>query len=214
MLEMWGRKNAYNVQKVTWTLAELGLEYLHHDVGSGEGDLDNKDFLSLNPHARIPVLKDKGVVIWESNSITRYLAATYSPGVLLAEDALQRSRAERWMDWELSKLQPDFIDLFWGYFRTPPTTRDERFIDQAQQRCAQHFDQLDRQLQSQDYLAGATFTVADIACAVCLYRYFNMGQEVQQPEHVMQWYQRLSSRQAFADTIMLPFEELRGRLDF
>ena len=214
MLELWGRKNAYNVQKVTWMLAELGLEYVHHDVGSTAGDLDSVEFLALNPHARIPVLKDKDAIIWESNTIVRYLAASYAAGTLWSEDARQRSCAERWMDWELCKLQPDFIDLFWGYYRTPPDSRNHQTIAAAQQRCAQHFEQLDRLLESQPYLAGESFTMGDIPCAVGLYRYFNMGYEVDRPEHVLLWYQRLSQRSAFASTIMTVFDELEGRIDY
>lgn len=214
MLELWGRKNAYNVQKVTWMLAELGLEYVHHDVGSTAGDLDSVEFLALNPHARIPVLKDKDAIIWESNTIVRYLAASYAAGTLWSEDARQRSCAERWMDWELCKLQPDFIDLFWGYYRTPPDSRNHQTIAAAQLRCAQHFEQLDRLLESQPYLAGESFTMGDIPCAVGLYRYFNMGYEVDRPEHVLLWYQRLSQRSAFASTIMTVFDELEGRIDY
>ena len=75
MIELWGRKNSYNVQKVLWTLAELNLEYSHHDVGSSEGELETAQFLAMNPHARIPVLVDNGSIIWESNSIVRYLSA-------------------------------------------------------------------------------------------------------------------------------------------
>lgn len=214
MLELWGRKNAYNVQKVIWTLAELKLDYVHHDVGSKVGDLDSEEFLALNPHARIPVLRDKGSIIWESNSIVRYLAASYAAGTLWPEDALERSRADRWMDWELCKLQPDFIALFWGYYRTSPAVRNHQAITAAQQRCAQHFEQLERQLASRPYLAGDSFTMGDIPCAVCLYRYFNMGLEVDQPEHVLLWYQRLSRRNAFVNTVMTPFDELQGRLDY
>jgi len=214
MLELWGRKNAYNVQKVVWILAELKLEYVHHDVGSTAGDLDSEEFLALNPHARIPVLRDKDAIIWESNTIVRYLAASYAAGTLWSEDALQRSRAERWMDWELCNLHPDFIDLFWGYYRTPPESRNHQAIATAQQRCAQHFAQLDRQLESRPYLAGESFTMGDIPCAVCLYRYFHMGLGVDRPEHVLLWYERLSQRDAFANTIMTPFDELKGRLDY
>jgi len=214
MLELWGRKNAYNVQKVVWILAELKLEYVHHDVGSTAGDLDSVEFLALNPHARIPVLRDRDAIIWESNSIVRYLAASYATGSLWSEEALERSCAERWMDWELCKLQPDFIDLFWGYYRTLPQSRDRQAIATAQQRCAQHFEQLDRQLESQPYLAGESFTMGDIPCAVCLYRYFHMGLDVDRPEHVLLWYERLSLRSAFANTIMTPFDELKGRLDY
>jgi glutathione S-transferase len=214
MLELWGRKNAYNVQKVVWMLAELKLEYVHHDVGSTAGDLDSEGFLALNPHARIPVLRDKDAIIWESNTIVRYLAASYAAGTLWSEDALERSCAERWMDWELCKLQPDFIDLFWGYYRTPPESRNQQAIAMAQQRCARHFELLDRHLESRLFLTGDTFTMGDIPCAVCLYRYFHMGPDVDRPEHVLLWYERLSQRNAFADTIMIPFDELKGRLDF
>ena len=114
MLELWGRNNAYNVQKVTWMLAELNLDYRHHDVGSGAGDLDQPEFVQLNPHRRIPVLVDGERVLWESNSILRYLATRYRPGELLPQDPWPRSLVERWMDWELGRLQVDFIDLFWG----------------------------------------------------------------------------------------------------
>ena len=134
MIELWGRKNAYNVQKVSWTLAELGFDYSHRDVGSHPGDLESPEFLNLNPHARIPVLVDNGEVVWESNSIVRYLAARYCRGELWPETPLARSRAERWMDWELSKLQEGFIALFWGYYRRPAVERDRPAIEAARER--------------------------------------------------------------------------------
>ena len=214
MIELWGRKNAYNVQKALWMLAELDLGFEHHEIGSQPGDLETAEFLRLNPHARIPVLVDDDKVIWESNSIVRYLGAKYSAGDIWPQDPFERSKAERWMDWELAKLQEDFISLFWGYYRTPETARNEVEIEQARQRCAQHFQQLELQLEGQDFLAGDRLTVADIPCAVCLYRYFNMGLDVERPPRVESWYRRLAEREAYRLTVMQPFEELRGRTDF
>lgn len=214
MIEVWGRRNAYNVQKVLWTLAELQLEYVHHELGSLPGELDTPEFLALNPHARIPVLREDEAIVWESNSIIRYLGARYSYDQLWPQDPFQRSRAERWMDWELTKLQPDFIALFWGYYRTPPQARDQDRIGTAMMNCAAHFRQLDRQLEQQAFLAGDSFTMADIPCAVSLYRYFEMGLDVEQPVHVMQWYRRLVQRSAFKATVMQPFDELKGRIEF
>lgn len=214
MIELWGRKNAYNVQKALWTLEELNLEYTHHDVGSTPGDLETPEFLALNPHARIPVIRDNDAIVWESNSIVRYLAANYGAGSLWSKQALERSYAERWMDWELSKLQVDFIALFWSYYRTPAETRNGDTISAAQQRCGEHFRQLDRQLEQRPFLAGEAFSMGDIPCAVCLYRYFNMGIEVEQPQYVMQWYQRLAQRDAFEHTVMVAFDELKGRTRF
>ena len=214
MIELWGRKNAYNVQKALWMLAELGLDYRHRDIGSQPGDLETTEFLQLNPHARIPVLVDQGAVVWESNTILRYLGAKYSAGKLWPRDPFERSQAERWMDWELTRLQEDFIDLFWGYYRTPESSRNQTAIDHALRRCAENMRQLDRQLSDRDYIAGERLTVGDIPCAVCLYRYFNMGLDVERPVQVEAWYQRLAGREAYRSAVMQPFDELYGRTDF
>lgn len=75
-LELWGRSSAFNVQKVLWLLDELGLAFRHTDAGGAAGGLDTPAFRALNPHGRVPVLRDGGTVVWESHSILRYLAAT------------------------------------------------------------------------------------------------------------------------------------------
>lgn len=214
MLELWGRANAYNVQKALWLLYELELEFEQHAVGSEPGELDSAAFRALNPHGRIPVLRDGDAVIWESNTILRYLASRYGDAALAAPDALARSQVERWMDWELSKLQPDFIDLFWSYYRTPADSRDARRIDAARLRCARHLRKLDTWLEARDYLAGGDLTPADVACGVCLYRYFEMGLVVEQPPALMRWYRRLAARPAYRHTVMREFDELAGRQDF
>lgn len=214
MLELWGRSNAYNVQKVLWMLAELKLDYRHYEVGGNAGELETDDFLALNTHARIPTIRDTGNVVWESNTILRYLAASYGGAALWPQEPLSRSLAERWMDWELCKLQPDFIDLFWGFYRTPAAARDARAIEAAARRCAAHFELLDRHLQSQPYLAGDDFSLGDISCAVCLYRYFEMGFAVPRPRYLMQWYRRLCRRDAYRKVVMTAFSELEGRLEF
>ena len=214
MLELWGRANAYNVMKPLWLLAELGLEYRHYDVGSQPGDLETPEFLALNPQARVPVLRDGDAVIWESNSVLRYLANRFEACDLYPQDALKRSQVERWMDWELASLQPAFIDLFWGFYRKPPAARDAEAIDSARLASQRCFQAMDRQLQSASWLGGDDFSLADIACGVCLYRYFNMGFDVERPAQVLRWYEQLSQRPGFQSSIMQPFGELEGRTDF
>jgi glutathione S-transferase len=214
MLELWGRANAYNVQKTLWLLAELGLEFRHHDVGSNSGDLDTPEFIALNPHARVPVLIHGEAIVWESNTILRYLAASHAASALYPEDALARSQVERWMDWELATLEPAFFSLFWGFYRTPPASRNQPEIDAAGQRCRLLFELLDRHLADRRYLAGESFSLADIACGVYLYRYFEMGYAVDEPAQVMRWYRLLSQRSAFQNTIALAFDELEGRLEY
>ncbi len=214
MIELWGRKNSSNVLKVLWTLAELDLDYLHHDVGSNIGDLETPEFLVMNPRAKVPVLVDEGTVIWESNSIVRYLCATYSEGLLWSTEPNQRSYADRWMDWELATLQPDFIDLFWGFYRKPEIKRDYQQIERSKACCEKHFRLLDGHLKKNNYLAGERFSMGDIPPGICLYRYFEMGIDVRKPDKLLNWYQRLAERSAYQRTIMTPFETLFGKQDF
>ena len=70
---------------------------------------------------------------------------------------------------------------------------------------------LDDHLANNDFLAGEAFSMGDIPAASYLYRYFEMGAGVEKPANVMAWYQRLSEREAYQQTIMTPFDELKGR---
>jgi glutathione S-transferase len=214
VLEVWGRRSAFNVQKVLWTIGELGLPYRHVEAGGAAGGLDTPAFLAMNPHGRIPVLVDGAATLWESHSIVRYLAANYGPGSLTAEAPLERALAERWMDWAQTTLQPDFMTLFWSFYRTPEAQRDGAQIEAAALRCAAHFARLDAQLAVRPFLAGARFSIADIPAGTALYRYFEMGIAVAELPQLRAWYARLAERPAYREHVMRPFAELRGRLAF
>lgn len=74
MLTILGKRSSINVRKVLWTCEEAGLEYQQEDYGSGFQPIDTAEFRALNPNALVPVLLDDDFVLWESNSICRYLA--------------------------------------------------------------------------------------------------------------------------------------------
>jgi glutathione S-transferase len=213
-LEVWGRRSAYNVQKVLWVVGELGLAHTHVDAGGAAGGLDAPRFRALNPHGRVPVLVDGAATVWESNSVVRYLAARHGAGSLWPEDPAERSLADRWMDWELATLQPDFMHLFWGFYRTPAADRNPRAIEAARARCADRYRRLDDQLASRAFLAGDAFTMGDIPAGTSLFRYFGMGLEKPELPNLRRWYGRLAERPAYREHVMRPFEELRGRLAF
>ena len=214
MLTVWGRRNSFNVQKVMWTVGELGLEHAHVDAGGAAGGLDDEKFRAMNPHGRVPVIDDDGVVVWESHAIVRYLAARHGGDGLWRADPAERSLADRWTDWMLATLQPDFMDLFWGFFRTPAAERDAHLVGDRTARCARHYLLLDRELERRDYLAGDRLTTADIAVGSSLYRYFALAIERPPVPNVEAWYRRLAERPAYREHVMRPFEELRGRLAF
>src|SRR6202140_2185176 len=79
-LKIWGRANSVNVQKVLWCLSELDIAYQRIDAGMAFGKNNEPDYLAMNPNGRVPTLVEGDFVLWESNSIMRYLALAYRAG--------------------------------------------------------------------------------------------------------------------------------------
>jgi len=212
MLKVRGRRSSFNVQKVMWLIGELGLPHEHIDAGSDFGGLDTPEFLAMNPHGRIPVIRDGDVIVWESHAILRYLAARHGAGAFWSDDPAVRAQLDGWMDWSQTALQPDFlVGVFWGFYRMPEEKRNWPAIKAAMARCATDFGKLDRLLEGRTFLLGEALTLADITAGTSLYRYFEL--EIERPAHanVERWYRTLREREPFRTHIMIPFGELRGR---
>ncbi len=215
MLKIWGRKNSINVQKAMWAVGELGLAHERIDAGGPFGGLDTEDFRAMNPNARVPVIDDDGAVVWESHAIVRYLAAKYGDGSLWLSDPAARAHSDQWMDWTTADLQPAFIGgVFWNFYRTPEPQRNWQAIRQGIARSAILFRMLDRHLADKNFLAGDTLTMGDIAAGAQCYRYFEL--EIDRPAipNVEAWYERLQARPAYREHVMVPFDDLRGKLSF
>lgn len=170
----------------------------------------------MNPHGRVPVIKDDdGTVVWESHSILRYLSARHGQSDFWSDGPVQRSQADRWMDWSQTSLQPAFLSgVFWGFYRTPEAQRDTHAIEKNISECAQYFELLDQVLSGQPFLGGESLTLADIPAGTHLYRYFALDIPRPHIPHVEAWYQRLQEREAYRQHVMIPFEELFGRLEY
>jgi glutathione S-transferase len=215
MLKVWGRRSSFNVQKVLWLIGELGLTHEHVPAGGGFGRLDEPAFRAMNPHGWVPVLQDGDLAVWESHAVLRYLAAQYSRGRFWIEDPARRSCVDRWMDWSHTTLQPDFLmGVFWGYYRTPEPDRDWQAIHRSLACCAAHFQLLDSMLATHSFLLGDDLSLADIPIGTALYRYFELDIDHPDVPNVRAWYQRLQQRPAYREHVMIPFDELRGRLAY
>ena len=91
MLKIWGRTTSSNVQKVMWAVGELGLPHERIDVGGPFGKNNEPAYLAMNPNGLVPTLEeDDGFLLWESNSIVRYLAAKHGRGKLEPSDLRAR----------------------------------------------------------------------------------------------------------------------------
>ena len=117
MLRILGKESSINVRKVLWTCDELGLAVEREDWGSGFRTTDDPAFLRLNPNAMVPVIDDGGFVLWESNTICRYLATKHRSLALLPSEPQQRARVEQWMDWQATELNNAWRYAFMGLVR-------------------------------------------------------------------------------------------------
>ena len=205
MLKIWGRKNSINVQKVMWTVAELGLEPERIDAGMAHGLVGEPWYAALNPNRMVPTIDDDGVVLWESNVIVRYLAAKHAPGTLMPTDPVARAKADMWMDWQQNTLMPAGLSpLFLGLIRTPPDKRDAGALRKAAEVTESALRTLDAHLAKQAYVLGDSLTVADIPVGVATYRWYALPVEHAELPHLRAWYDRLKQRPAFAEHVMLP----------
>jgi glutathione S-transferase len=203
MLKIWGRRNSINVQKVLWCADELGLAYENVEIGGAFGRNREPWYLALNPNGLVPTIEDGETVVWESNSIVRYLAARYGAGRLWPEDAAARSQADRWMDWQLSALG-GMTTLFWGWVRTPPEKRDLAALETARQSTADVWRRLDGHLAGRGYVAGAAFGMGDIPVGAMCYRWQALPIERPELPNLAAWYARLSERPAYRRHVMVP----------
>jgi glutathione S-transferase len=204
MLKVWGRPNSVNVQKVMWTVAELGLAHERIDVGGAFGGLDTPDYGARNPNRLIPVLEDGDTVVWESNAIVRYLAARYGTGSLWPEDPARRADADRWMDWQLTTVQPAMGPVFIGLVRTPPERRDTAAIQAHAQRLVEAMRLLDGHLAGRRFVAGDALTMGDIPLGCVCWRYLELAIDRPDLPSLTSWYQSLTARPAYREHVMIP----------
>ena len=96
-IKVWGRLSSSNVKKVMWLADELKLAAERIDAGRQYGVVDTPAYKALNPNSKVPTIEDGDFVLWESNSIMRYLCMKYGGEALYPVDAATRADIDRWL---------------------------------------------------------------------------------------------------------------------
>ena len=191
-MKLLGRKTSGNVQKVMFLFEELKMPYERVDVGRQFNNTQTPEYLAKNPNAKVPTLEDGNVVIWESNTILRYLA-TKAKSALYPADPARRSQVERWMDWQLSALNGPYLAMF-KEAKLEPGKRGADFAAQVKDFGAQ-LAILDKTMKA--WVAGDEFSLADICLAPIVYRCLRFGVELPALPNVKKWDATVSARDAF-----------------
>ncbi|MGP0094918.1 MAG: glutathione S-transferase family protein [Xanthobacteraceae bacterium] len=198
MLKVWGRKTSSNVQKVMWAIGELKLPHERIDVGGPFGKNKEPAYLAMNPNGLVPTLEEEdGFLLWESNSIVRYLAGKHGAGMLEPADARTRARASQWMDWQLTVVAPAIHDTFWGLIRTPPEKRDHAAIKASQTKTGEVMQMFDAHLGKHRYAAGDAFSIGDIPIGIMARRFRDLVPDRPPLPNFERWYAEIAQREPF-----------------
>lgn len=198
MLQILGKATSINVRKVLWTCEELQLSFEQEDWGSGFRSTETPDFLALNPNAMVPVINDDGFVLWESNSIIRYLAARYDGSHLYPTDPQARARIDQWIDWQASELNRAWSYAFLALVRKSTAHQDPEAIAASSANWSKHIGILNRQIESTGaFVAGQHFSLADIPVALSINRWFSTPLDHPDFPAVSDYFERLGQRPGF-----------------
>jgi glutathione S-transferase len=201
MLRILGRPNSYNVQKVLWLLDEMGVPFTLELYGLEHGGNHTAEYKKLNPNEVVPTLIEDDFILWESNTILRYLAAKYNR--FLPADPRDRARGDRWLDWALTTLTGCVNVAFRELIRTSPEKRDAAALKKAVADSNRSMAMLDRYVRETPYVGGTEFSIGDIPIGILAYRFFNLPIERDKLPNLENWYGRLAARPVYQRRVMI-----------
>ncbi len=198
-----------NGVKVTVMLEELlalghsGAEYDAWLIRINEGAQFGSGFVAANPNAKIPVLVDHGeptpIRVFESGAILLYLAEKF--GAFLPTDRPSRAECLAWLFWQMGSAP--YLGGGFGHFYAYAPTKIEYAIDRFAMEVKRQLDVLDQRLALSPYLAGADYTIADMAVwpwygALAKGELYAAGEflQVQTYAHVQRWADQIAERPA------------------
>ncbi|ANN65586.1 glutathione-dependent disulfide-bond oxidoreductase [Bordetella bronchialis] len=198
-----------NGQKVTIMLEELlalghrGAEYDAWLIRIGEGDQFGSGFVKVNPNSKIPALMDRSgprpIRVFESGAILLYLAEKF--GALLPRSPAERAECLSWLFWQMGSAP--YLGGGFGHFYAYAPIKIEYAIDRFAMETKRQLDVLDKRLADNEYIAGADYTIADIAIwpwygSLVKGLVYGAGEflSVQDYKHVQRWADAIAARPA------------------
>jgi glutathione S-transferase len=188
-MRVLGKATSINVRKVLWACEEIGIAYARADEGPE---------LAANPNGLVPVIVDGDFVLWESNTIIRYLANKHTAEALLPSHPRRRAEVDRWIDWQATEFNTS-----WRYAFSAIVRRNPAFADAAQIEASRHdwnrmVGIVEGQLAAtKAYVAGSSFTLADIPIGLSINRWMLTPMDKPSLPSVEAYYERLTRRPAF-----------------
>ena len=206
-LHTWSTPNG---RKVSVMLEEVGLPYSVHPVNIGKDEQFDPAFLKISPNNKIPAIVDEDAAggplsVFESGAILVYLAE--KTGRLLAPSGPERYRALEWLNWQMGGLGPMLGQL--GFFAVRSKDKAPLAIERFTTEAGRLLGVMETRLREAPYLAGADYSVADVACyawtvAATTFLKEALGPRLDDKQAIRGWLGRVGARPAVERGMAVP----------
>lgn len=191
-----------NGHKVHIMLEECGLrlghDWLAHPVNIGSGDQFKPEFLKISPNNKIPAMVDpngpdgKPMALFESGAILLYLAA--KTGKFLPKSARAKFEVLQWLMFQMGGVGPMLGQAH--HFRIYAPEKIEYAINRYTNEAKRIYGVLDKRLTTSKFIAGSTYSIADIAIFPWLRSWQNQGIDWADYPHLKTWFDKIADRPA------------------
>ena len=197
-----------NGRKVSIMLEECGLEYKVHPINISMDEQHHPDFLAIGPNNRIPAIvdTDNGFFLMESGAILMYLAE--KTGKFWPSDDEGKWRTVEWLMWQMGGVGPMIGQAH--HFIKNNKGVSEYSEKRYQGESERLYGVLDRRLEDNEYMAGAEYTIADIATWPWISRFEWHEVDMNEFPNVVRWYKAIAARPAVEKGYHIPVKQPDG----
>ena len=190
-----------NGHKITLFLEEAGLDYTIKPVNIGGGDQFKPEFLAISPNNKMPAIVDHApadggapISVFESGAILLYLAN--KTGRFFGGDVRQKVTVNQWLMWQMGGLGP--MTGQYGHFNVYAPEKLPYAIDRYTQEVKRLLGVLDKQLDGRDFVAGAEYSIADMAIYPWINPYDGAPLDLEAYPNIRRWHASIAARPATA----------------
>ena len=191
----WATPNGH---KIHIMLEECRLSYRAHPVDIGKGDQFKPEFLAISPNNRIPAMTDsdgpdgKPMSLFESGAILVYLAG--KTGKFLGKTDRERYTTLQWLMFQMGGVGPMLGQTH--HFRIYAPEKIDYAINRYTKETGRLYGVMDKQLGRSAYIAGKSYTIADIAIWPWLRNWKGQGQNMDDFPNLKRWFDSIGERPA------------------
>jgi glutathione S-transferase len=166
-MKIYGSKNSRSMRPV-WALEEAGATYEYQRIWMMKGEGYSPAFKAVNPSGKIPVLVDGDLTLTESMAQVFYIAEKFPESNLLPRDPIARADVYRWVFYAVTEVEPHLWAIAQHRFALPEDKRVPQLEPTSLWQLGRGFRVFEKILSTREYIAGNTFTLADILSTHCI----------------------------------------------